>query len=387
MRILTQVYTLERVGGIEIYTLEVGRELAARGHDVHLVHGPALLGPEAPTMRPDLEAAGITLHGPHPFRSPTPVTALSAVRDALPSAALAARLRPDVLWLQRFEHVLWGQVVARRSGTPLVSHLHHALRGGPLVTLAARGVRRFIAVSEFMRQRWVDDGLPAGRIDVLHNAVPAAQYPVGGVPERDRARQALGLPADVPIALFYGRLEQDKGLRLALDAWDRTAGRRGAAHLVLAGEFPPTADPALAPRVADLVRTGQATLLPLQRDVVPLLHAADVVLFPSQLPESFGRVALEGLITGRPVLATAVGGVPEILSGPLTELLVPQTDVATFAERLVALLGWRERDPGLGARCAAHAATHFSFPDHVDRLEELLDRERRPRRDRSALPG
>lgn len=385
MRILTQVYTLERVGGIEINTLEVSRELAARGHEVHVVHGPPLLGPDAPDMRADLEAAGIAVHGPQPFRAPSLLTALPSVRDALPTAALAARLRPDVLWLQRFEHVIWGQVVARRSGAPLVCHLHHALNGGPLTTLAGRGVRRFIAVSEFMRRRWIGDGLPAGRIDVLHNAVPAAQYPVGGLPERTDARRALGLPADVPIALFYGRLEQDKGLRLALDAWDRTAGRRGAAHLVLAGEFPPTADPALAPRVAELVRGGSATLLPLQRDVAPLLHAADVVLFPSQLPESFGRVVLEGLMTGRPVLATAVGGVPEILTGPLTDLLVPQTDVAAFAERLVTLLAWREDDPGLGARCATEAAGRFSFPGHVDRLEELLDRERR--RDRSALPG
>ncbi|MGY1856584.1 glycosyltransferase family 4 protein [Modestobacter sp. SYSU DS0290] len=385
MRILTQVYTLERVGGIEINTLEVTRELAARGHEVHVVHGPPLLAPGAPSMRADLESAGVAVHGPQPFLAPSLRTALPAVRDALPTAALAARLRPDVVWLQRFEHIIWGQVVARRSGAPLVCHLHHALNGGPLTTLAGRGVQRFIAVSEFMRRRWVDGGLPARRIEVLHNAVPAARYPVGGDAERSRARQSLGLPAEVPIALFYGRLEQDKGLRLALDAWDRTAGRRGAAHLVLAGEFPPTADPALAPRVADLVRSGSATLLPLQRDVAPLLHAADLVLFPSQLPESFGRVALEALMTGRPVLATAVGGVPEILSGSLTGLLVPQTDVAAFADRLVDLLDWRTTDPGLGGRCAADAAARFSFPEHVDRLEQLLDRERR--RNRSALPG
>ncbi|WP_222192806.1 glycosyltransferase family 4 protein [Modestobacter italicus] len=377
MKILTNALSLERLGGVEVNALEVTRALVSRGHEVHLVFGPPLSDGVLPDMRPEFEAAGVTLHGPQAFLPPTVATAVPAALRSLPTASLAARLRPDVLWLQRFEHAIWGQVVARRSGTPIVCHLHHALNASRLVPVAASGVRRFIAVSAFMREHWAAAGLAPERIDVVHNAVPEGGYPVGGQAERAMARTELGLPPDVPIALFYGRLDESKGLRMALDAWDRATPRLRGAHLLLAGDFTPGGDPALPGRVAELVSGGAATLLPAQRDVVPLLHATDLVLFPSQLPESFGRVALEGLMTGRPVLATSVGGVPEILSGALSRLLVPQTDVDAFAAGLVDLLDWRRADPGLGTRCATQAREHFSFTDHVTRVEQVLSRHSR----------
>jgi glycosyltransferase involved in cell wall biosynthesis len=382
VRILTQAFTLERVGGIEVNTLEVSRALAARGHDVHVVHGPPLLGPSTPNMRADFEAAGITLHGPQPFLSPSPVTALPILTTAWPTASLAAKLRPDVVWLQRFEHIVWGQLSARRSGAPLVAHLHHALTSRRITPVIARGVDQFIAVSDFMRRHWIDDGLDPDRIAVVHNAVPAEQYPAGGDAEMQRARQQLGLPADARTALFYGRLEAAKGLAMALDAWQLAGDQLASAHLVLAGDFPPGEDADLRRRVTDLVAAGRATLLPPQRDVVPLLHAADLVLFPSQLPESFGRVALEGLMSGRPVLATDVGGVPEILCGPFSDFLVPRSDAQALSARLVQLLDWRRDTPDLGARCAREATARFGWDAHVDRIEQLLTDAGRSRRTR-----
>lgn len=377
MRILTNALSLERRGGVEVNTLEVARALVSRGHEMHVVFGPPLDNGVLPDMRPDFEAAGITLHGPQPFIQPSVATAVPAALRALPTASLAARLRPDVLWLQRFEHAIWGQVVARRSRTPIVCHLHHALNPSRAVPVAARGIRRFVAVSGFMRDHWADAGLDPARIDVVHNAVPEGGYPVGGEAERTRARVELGLPPDVPMALFYGRLDERKGLRMALDAWAQAAPRLGRAHLLLAGAVTPSDDPVLLSRVTELVAGGAATLLPVQRDVVPLLHAADLVLFASQLPESFGRVVLEGLMTGRPVLATSVGGVPEILSGPLSRLLVQQTDIGAFAAGLVSLLDWRRSEPGLGEFCARQAREHFSFTGHVTQLEDVLYRHRR----------
>ena len=385
VRILTHVIALERVGGMEVNTLEVSRALAQRGHDVHVVHGPSIGEFPMPDMRAEFESAGITLHGPQRFPAPSLATAVPSVALSVPSARLAARLRPDVVWLQRFEHIIWGRVTALAGRAPLVCHLHHAL-GSRLIPLAARGVPQFIAVSEFMRRLWVPLGLAPERVAVVHNAAPAENYPYAGEVERKQARQALGLPADVPIALYYGRLEEPKGLLVALDAWQQAQPRLASGHLVLAGGYPPSADASLRARVDELVRAGSVTLLPMQGDVVPLLHAADLVLFPSRLPEAFGRVALEGLMTGRPVLASAVGGVPEIVSGPLAPLLVPEGDAAALAEGIASLLLWRERDPELGARCAAEMTARFSFTEHVDRIEQLLDGVRHPRRRRPAGP-
>lgn len=370
MRILTHVISLERLGGLEVNTLEATRALTARGHEVHVLHGAPLLGTSGPETREEFEAAGAVLHGTFPFAS-TLWGAPRAVPRFVPAARLVARLRPDVVWLQRPEQIVWGQTVSRLSRTPLVCHLHHIPNYGRALPYLNRGVSRFIAVSHFMRRRWVDAGIDDQRVDVVHNAVPAATYPPGGERERDLARTALGLPAGVPTVLYYGRLEEGKGLGVTLEAWERLSPRVGEAHLVFAGDFP-SADERWRPRVAEAAARGTVTVLPNQGNVVPLLHAADVVLFPSLLEEAFGRVALEALMTHRPVLASDIGAVSEILTGPLARLLVPPGDAAALADGIGSLLTWRRDEPGLGALCGAEAEAHFAFDAYVDGLEESL---------------
>jgi glycosyltransferase involved in cell wall biosynthesis len=370
MRIVTHVVSLERLGGLEVNTLEATRALLARGHEVHVLYGPPTSG--GPSTRAEFEAAGAVLHGPFPFASRV-LQAPRTVPTFLPAARLVAELRPDVVWLQRPEHVVWGQTVARWSRTPLVSHLHHVTSYGRLLPWVTRGVTRFIAVSEFIRDQWTGTGVDGRRIDVVHNAVPADTYPPGGAAELNRARRRLGLPADLPLALLYGQVCEGKGVGVALDAWARLAPSPAGAHLVVVGDVVPD-EPRWRTRLADAVAAGTVTWLPNQADVVPLLHAADLVLFPSLLQESFGRVALEALMTHRPVLASAIGAVPEVLTGDLARLLVPPGDAAALADGMAALLDWRRTEPGLGAVCGAQAARRFDFDGYVTGLEQSLAR-------------
>jgi glycosyltransferase involved in cell wall biosynthesis len=379
MRLLSQIISLQRSGGIEVNTLEVVRALAARGHDVHLMYGPDFSGVEGESMRPDFEAAGVTLHGPFEMTASVR-SAPWAVKRFLPAGAHAARLRPDVLWLQRFEQIIWGHTVAVRARTPLVVHLHHPPNVRRSVPLLSRGVSRYVAVSEYIRQLYVDAGAPAHLVDVVHNAVPPELYAPGGVAERDAAQQALGLPVGVPTVLFYGRLAEDKGLAVVLQAWERLAVQPGQARLVLAGETLPAPPEALTAQLDRMVAAGTVTVLPAHRDVLPLLHAADVVAFPTIMVEAFGRVALEALMTGRPVVASDNGGVPEVLSGPMRRFLFPTGDAAALAARLADLIDWRTTEPELGPLCAAHANEHFPFAAYVGQTERVLEHARGTRR-------
>ena len=127
----------------------------------------------------------------------------------------------------------------------------------------------------------------------------------------------------------------------------------------------------------ELTRLDPATYrcFPITRDVVPFLHACDVVAFPSLLPEAFGRVAVEGMATGRPVMASRVGAVPEILSGPMSRFLVEPGSVEELATRLAGLLDWRRDEPGLGDECADWVTRRFPFEAHVDGLEGILQQQ------------
>ncbi|MBM9466726.1 glycosyltransferase family 4 protein [Nakamurella leprariae] len=364
LRILTDSQRLFPIGGIEVGTLHDVLALRQRGHDVAVAYEQD--GDDRAVYR----EAGVDLLGPYSFAF-EPRRALTGVASFLPAARAVQRYRPDVLWLNRFEHIVWAQAVsrwARLRSRPIVCHLHH-VPNYDRVRLLGTGVETFVAVSEHMRDVWVDRGLPSEKVVVVHNAVVPERYPMGGDAERTAARAALGLPQDRPIVLYYGLLSTHKGADVLARAFRRLPPE---ALLVMVG-----AD--VQPEDTGVVRAALAELPPgsvrtfgNQRDVVPFLHAADVVAFPTQLPEAFGRVAVEAMATGRPVVASRIGAVPEVLGAEMSDLLVDAADEAAWAQILGSRLHWRTEDPDLGARCAALVDRRFRFSGHIDALERVL---------------
>ncbi|GAB3321398.1 hypothetical protein GCM10027451_42860 [Geodermatophilus aquaeductus] len=184
----------------------------------------------------------------------------------------------------------------------------------------------------------------------------------------------------MPVVLCYGQMSAEKGVGTLLAAWQRVRELVPDALLVLVDSL---SGHRVVPDVqAELDRLPPASyrVFPATTDVVPFLHASDVIAFPTQLPESFGRVVLEGLTSGRPVVASRIGALPEILSGELGRFLVTPRSPAELAERLVAVLDWRQTDPGLGRACSAFVDEHFPFDAHLTALEEVLHRHRARRR-------
>jgi glycosyltransferase involved in cell wall biosynthesis len=354
LRLLAHSLALAPLGGVEICTLQDGVALAQRGHSLSVMYGAD--GP----LRSAYASAGIGMAGPFSFDF-DPRRAPRDLRSFAPAARTARRLAPDVLWLNRIEHLVWGQAVSRAAGCALVCHLH----GPPVfgrMALAGRGVAHFVAVSDFIRDAYVERGIAPERITRIHNALPPGRYPRGGVEERAAARAGLGLPPDAPIVLCYGQMSAPKGLLTLLEAWPRVGGD---AMLVLL-DSAATPDPAVDAALSGVPRVRRFAMA---SDVVPFLHAADVVVFPTQLPEAFGRVVLEGMATGRPVVASRVGAVPELLSD---RFLVEPRSSSQLAARIGELLDWRTSDPGLGEQCAASVERRFPFGAHVDRLEDVL---------------
>ncbi len=301
MRILTDAALLDVAGGIEWNRLALARALGERGHQV-----TALYGRDGP-LRERYERAGITIVGPVEFAYESRAPVHSLVRFAR-AGALARRHAPHVLWLNRVEHVQWATVVAARTRTRVVCQLHHMPRAEGESRLVGR-VAHYLAVSEFVRDAWIGAGVRSEAISVLYNAVSREDYPFGGLVERHDARERLGL-LDQPIVLCYGRVSEAKGFATLFDAWADVA-RASGALLLVAGAPSPWDVPALASRLArldpDSVRYVGAI-----EDVATYLHASDVVVVPSVAPEAFGRVALEALASGRPVVASKSGALSEI---------------------------------------------------------------------------
>jgi glycosyltransferase involved in cell wall biosynthesis len=193
---------------------------------------------------------------------------------------------------------------------------------------------RIMSVSEALRQRVIDLGVPAERVVTQYNGVNGDQFRI-----RDRAecRRELGLPLERRLVCYVGNFRVEKGVDVLVEAMGRLAATGPAdADLVLVGDGP--LDPSLRERVAAL-GIGERVHFAGRRghtEIPNWITAADVFCLASRR-EGCPNVILEALATGTPVVATAVGGVPELLDGN-NGFLAPSEDSEALAAALKAAL-------------------------------------------------
>jgi len=193
------------------------------------------------------------------------------------------------------------------------------------------------AVSEALRERIVAEGIPPARIATTPNGVDSDLF---FVRDRNEARQELGLSPDDRIIVYVGRLSEEKGLPTLIEAAGnlRRAGRDFKLYLV--GEGPLLGS--LRERMGQLVLDERVRFVGREehRRVALWLAACDVFCLPS-LREGCPNVVLESLSSGRPVVASRVGAIPDLVS-PETGILVETQDAEQLATALDKALarGW-----------------------------------------------
>jgi glycosyltransferase involved in cell wall biosynthesis len=362
MRIVTYLPALDGHGGVELTMFETLRELSSRGHRICLFH-------ERPgNLADEFRSFCESIHqGPSPLYSDTPTR--DAPRIAMRAIA-ASRRRPDVVLVNNFSELVWAAGIKALTRAPIVCYLHEfkPVKRSSLRLLGGR-VDRFVLSSEFIRGAWSNHGLDGARAEVVHPGISQSLYTSGTDSDRAGIRRELGLPAEAYVVLYIGRLIPEKGVDVLLEAWRSLALPPESARLLIVG-LPPVTDSYIDGLRA--MSPPGCEWLPMVRNVVPMLQASDVLTLPSRCDEGFGRVIVEAMATGRPAVASAAGGIPEILRGEFEGLLFTRGDSAALAERLLALRDWRVSDPALAAHCANHVAQNFSLGAATDQLAGIL---------------
>jgi len=361
MRILVNPNVLAPVGGIEIAMLQVNQELARRGHEIAALYRQE--GVQEPEWR-ELTESMVRV----PTFDFTKSSALRDLRALRPAIRAAGAAHPDILHLNRVEQSVWGLLAARRARVPIVTTVRNEPQF-PGVNLVGRLTNHFIAVSHYMRRRWTEAGVPADRITVIGNGVRAEEYPPGGAAELRKARADLGIAPDEFVLLYYGRIAPEKGVDVLLEAWRRLAPAKGTLLLVGVDELGPDREHL---RALQAQQPPGCRWVPVRKDVTAYLHAADVIVLPALWQEPFGRVVIEAMATGRPVIASRVGGIPETLTGEFASMLVGPGDAAELTARIAALQNWRRDNPWLGARCTQHIQDNFTLERVVDQIEAVF---------------
>lgn len=267
------------------------------------------------------------------------------LRSAWPSLKrAAANLRPQALLATWLYPDGWaGLMASRRLGLPLVVKLHgsdlNSLRGDPerlpFLRQVLRQAQAVVAVSPSLAQAAQELGAPPQRLHLVPNGVDQDLF---RPTDAQAARRELGLPRQGPLLIYVGWLVPVKGPEVALKALALTPG----AHLVLVGDGP--LRPALMALARELGISGRLTWAGGQPHarVARYLAAADALVLPS-LSEGEPNAVLEALSCGRPVAASAVGGVPGLVAEGRQGALAPPGDAPALAQAFSRVLGraWR----------------------------------------------
>lgn len=182
-----------------------------------------------------------------------------------------------------------------------------------------------IGVSEHQCRLLRQWGVPAERVHYLPNFIEPGWEAGDWGAWREEMRRRLGLDAQNPVLGYFGRHSREKGLDILLRAFQQVRAERADVQLVLVG---PRGG---IPEMAGVHCAG------FQEDIRPWLSACDLVVVPSRR-EAFGMAALEALAAGRPVVASRVGGLPELIRDGVSGRLVPPGDVAALAEAVLDAL-------------------------------------------------
>ncbi len=290
------------------------------------------------------------------------------------------RIRPDVICTHGYKPAILASLFKSRWNIALVmyarGHTGETSRVRCFEMLerwAMRSADRVVAVSRGYAEILQSKGIPARQISVVPNAVDLSRFQSNG---RDpvQKRRELGFAPDEFLIATVGRLSPEKAQGDLLTAFGQVVSEFPKARLLIVGDGPLRSE---LEEKARLLPADTVSFVGFRRDVHEIMPIIDLFAL-SSLTEGLPNVVLEAFACGKPVVATAVGGVPEIVEHGVSGLLVPPDRPATFAQAIARCLEAPQVGAAMGFAGYERVNSKFSFELQTERLEgiyaSVLDR-------------
>ena len=371
MKRVLHVHTLPVWSGSGINTFLNMRDMGAAGFESELACAPGGL------LVDKVRAAGMIAIPVHNFRQ-----RLSPVRDAVAVLELMRIIRRgnyDVVHTHNSKAGFIGRLAAHLVGHAAIVHTIHgvffqertpAWQRMLFVALerrAARWCHRTIAISQMLAEWTAEVGIEFDHpTRTIYSGIEFDRFLAPG--DRGEVRRSLGLDQTRPIIGIVSKLWEGKGHADLLRALAILGESGYEPQLLVVGEGPLEAD--LRQLARDLEISARVTFAGFREDIPELIDAVDIVVLPSHF-EGMGRVLLEAMARSKPVVATSVGGIPEIVREEQTGLLVPPHDPPCLAEALERLIRDEALRLEMGERGRARLAECFSSRRMVELTAEV----------------
>ncbi len=261
---------------------------------------------------------------------------------------------------------LYAGLALWRTGIPLVWHVRIVDPDPWVDRVLLRRSAAVIANSQATAARFARYGESSRKVEVMYNGLDLAQYSRESVPV---APSSFGIPGGHPVVTFAGRLEHGKGPDLFIEAAGLIHQKRPDVYFLVVGDGPLRS--VLQTRANE--KRLPAVFIGRQADLRTALGASHVLVVPSR-QEAFGRVLIEAMAMGVPVVATRVGGIPEVCTDGRTALLVPAEDPRALADAVVRTLEERAETAVRVRAAIEDVRTRFSLADHAEQVCRLYRR-------------
>jgi glycosyltransferase involved in cell wall biosynthesis len=301
--------------------------------------------------------------------------ALLAVRKLAWRLARLAH-QHDLIYANSQKAMILAALAGRLARRPVIWHLRDILSADHFgkahrwaaVRLANALVSRVIANSRATADAFVAAGGNRTRVTVIYNGIDPSPFALISEQQQAEVRASLGLERE-PLVGVFGRFSPWKGQHVLIDALALLPGVH--ALLVGAALYGEDAYAAALQRRAEAMKlTDRIHFLGFRNDIPNLMSLAGVVTHTSVAPEPFGRVLVEGMFAKRPVIASRIGGVAEIIEDGTSGVLVPPADPGALARALADLLNDKARASWIAANGHQRACRHFSLDTMLGRIEQ-----------------
>jgi len=385
---ITHIITRLDMGGSAQNTLLTALNHDPQRYNVRLIkgstHESAMTGEETELINKQLATAkkqGIKL-----VDIPSLVRRISPLKDIKSFVYIFLILRtskPDIVHTHTSKAGLIGRLAAWMARVPMIIHTPH---GHVFYGHFGRSLSRIFLQMEKLLGRITDHlialtpeegndylSLRVSRpnnTSVIHSGVDVRRF-IEGTKERTRKRKELGIPLDAIAVGYVGWLLPIKGVTYLVSAMAKVLERHPKSLLVLVGKGDDKAEEEikLKEQVEKSGLDDKVRFLGWRSDVDEIMGCFDIFVLPS-LNEGMGRVLVEAMAAGLPIVASRVGGIPDLLKDGQTGILVPPADATALENAIFDLIEDKEKRKRLG-QAGTKMCQHYSTEAMVERIENL----------------
>ncbi len=283
------------------------------------------------------------------------------------------REQADIVHTNSLKSNLIGGVAAKLEHKPLLWHVRVIFRHPLLDTISFLMANRVILVSEAVRRRFLWFLRKNRKIKVVYNGIDIAAY--ASIPLVD-IKKEFSLDQGTLLIGMVARLNKGKGFEYFVQAAELVLKDQPQARfLIIGGDFGSAGSyrRKIEKLVAEKGLKDKVIFTGFRKDVIGIMKSLDILVLSSE-SESFGRVLVEAMACGVPVVASRVGGIPEVV-GEDSGILVQKGDMSGFSQAVNMLLKDKDKAAGLSARAAKRVQTLFNIQNNVSSFIAQLPKE------------